>query len=102
MRRLLPLAALLFLCTDASAQGTTPLTLQQVMADPDWIGPPVEDAWWAWDGQRVQYVLKRDGASIRDTWQQPVAGDTPATRVDGADRASLDALIRAGLKELSQ
>ena len=64
MRRLLPLAALLALSAGASAQGTTPLTLQQVMADPEWIGAPVEDAWWAWDGQRVQYELKRDGSSV--------------------------------------
>jgi dipeptidyl aminopeptidase/acylaminoacyl peptidase len=91
MRRLLPLAALLALSAGASAQGTTPLTLQQVMADPDWIGAPVEDAWWAWDGQRVQYELKRDGATIRDTWQQGVDGTATAVRIDGADRANLDA-----------
>ncbi|HEX2596750.1 MAG TPA: S9 family peptidase, partial [Luteimonas sp.] len=91
MRRLLPLAALLLLSAGASAQTTAPLTLEQVMADPDWIGAPVEDAWWAWDGQRVQYQLKRDGASIRDTWQQSIDGTAPAVRVDGADRANLDA-----------
>lgn len=28
----------------AAAQGTAgKLTLEQIMADPDWIGPPVED-----------------------------------------------------------
>ena len=91
MRRLLPLAALLLLSAGASAQTAAPLTLEQVMADPDWIGAPVEDAWWAWDGQRVQYQLKRDGASIRDTWQQSIDGTAPAVRVDGADRANLDA-----------
>ena len=91
MRRLLPLAALLFLSAGTSAQGSAPLTLQQVMADPDWIGAPVGDAWWAWDGQRVQYELKRDGATIRDTWQQGADGTTTAVRVDGADRANLDA-----------
>ncbi|MEO6264199.1 MAG: prolyl oligopeptidase family serine peptidase [Luteimonas sp.] len=89
MRRLLPLAAVLFLST-AAAQPATPLTLEQVMADPDWIGSPVEDAWWAWDGQRVQYQLKRDGATIRDTWQQAIDGGV-AVKVDGAARAELDA-----------
>jgi dipeptidyl aminopeptidase/acylaminoacyl peptidase len=93
MRRFLPFAAVLFLSTTALAQAPVPptqaLTLEQVMADPDWIGPPVEDAWWAWDGQRVQYQLKREGASIRDTYEQPVDG-APARRVDGAQRAMLD------------
>jgi dipeptidyl aminopeptidase/acylaminoacyl peptidase len=74
----------------APATPATSLTLQQVMADPDWIGPPVEDAWWAWDGQRVQYALKRDGATIRDTWQQAIEGGA-AARIDGAARAGLDA-----------
>ena len=60
------------------------------MADPDWIGPPVEQAWWAWDGQRVQYQLKREGATIRDTWQQGIDGGS-AARLDGAARADLDA-----------
>ena len=90
MRLLLPIAAVLFLST-AGAQPAATLTLEQIMADPDWIGPTVEDAWWAWDGQRVQYPLKRDGATIRDTWQQSVDGKGVASRIDGAARAQLDA-----------
>nr|WP_233511781.1 S9 family peptidase [Luteimonas weifangensis] len=65
-------------------------TLAQAMADPDWIGSPVEDAWWAWDGRHVQYQRKRDGATFRDIWQQPADGGA-ASRVDGAARADLDA-----------
>ena len=76
---------------DAQPAGAAPaLTLAQAMADPDWIGPPVEDAWWSWDGKSAQYRLKRNGESIRDTWSVPVAGGAPA-RVDGAARAALDA-----------
>ena len=76
MRRLLSLAVLSFVAP-ALAQAPaapTPITLEQTMADPDWIGPAVEQAWWSWDGQRAQYTLKRAGATIRDTWQVPVAG----------------------------
>jgi len=73
---------------DAPAPAAT-LTLEQVMADPDWIGPPVESAWWAWDGRRVQYNLKREGATIRDTWQQAVDGGV-AVRLDGAARSDMD------------
>lgn len=81
----------LLLSASALAQpAATPLTLDRIMADPDWIGPPVEGAWWAWDGKRVQYNLKRDGSLVRDTWQQAIDGGS-ATRIDGAARADLDA-----------
>ncbi|MDQ3056529.1 MAG: S9 family peptidase [Pseudomonadota bacterium] len=89
IRRLLPYSALLFVSALA-AQPATPLTLGQIMADPEWIGPPVEDAWWSWDGQRAQYMLKRDGGNIRDTFQQSIAGGT-GLRLDGAARADVDA-----------
>jgi dipeptidyl aminopeptidase/acylaminoacyl peptidase len=92
MTRLPTFAALslaTLLSTAALAQPATPLTLAQVMADPDWIGNGVEDFWWAWDGRGVEYTRKRDGASIRDAWRQPLDGGA-ATRVDGAQRATLD------------
>lgn len=79
----------LFLPVVALAQDA-PLTIEQVMADPDWIGPPVEQAWWAWDGKSVQYMLKREGSLVRDTFAQPVAGGT-AQRVGDDERGSLDA-----------
>ncbi|MEL1266278.1 S9 family peptidase [Pseudoxanthomonas putridarboris] len=83
---LLPLA----LAPAALAQPATPLTLEQVMAEPDWIGPPVERAWWAWDGQRVQYELKRDASVVRDAFEQSIAGGA-AQRVADAQRGTLDA-----------
>ena len=68
-----------------------PLTLAQIMADPDWIGPPVEDYWWSWDGRHAQYMLKREGATIRDTWQVAVDGAAAPALVEDAARAGLDA-----------
>ena len=67
-----------------------PLTIEQVMADPDWIGAPVEAAWWAWDGRQVQYQLKRQGSAIRDTFQQSISGGA-AQRVGDGERDTLDA-----------
>src|SRR5690606_15590857 len=72
----------------AQAPATHP-DLHQVMADPDWIGPPVEGAWWSWDGQHAYYELKRAGSSVRDVWRQPVSGGAPV-RLDGASRATMD------------
>ncbi|RYZ72104.1 MAG: S9 family peptidase, partial [Lysobacteraceae bacterium] len=84
------LLACLTAATAAHAQEAAPLTLEQVMADPDWIGPAVEGAWWAWDGRHVQYQLKRQGSPIRDTFQQPVDGGA-ARLVDDAARSGLEA-----------
>jgi dipeptidyl aminopeptidase/acylaminoacyl peptidase len=92
MRRPLLLSCLLLAAT-ATAQPASSAPapdLAQIMADPDWIGPPVEQAWWRWDGQAADYTLKRAGSAIRDTWQQPLDGGV-AAKVDGADRADLDA-----------
>jgi dipeptidyl aminopeptidase/acylaminoacyl peptidase len=35
--------------------------LKQIMADPDWIGPPVQSAWWQLDGTAAHYRVKRPG-----------------------------------------
>jgi len=84
------LLALLPLALPGAAQAPAPLTIEQVMADPDWIGPPVEDAWWAWDGRRVQYELKRKDSAVRDTFEQPVDAGVARQVADDA-RASVDA-----------
>ena len=66
------------------------LTIEQAMADPDWIGPPVERAWWSWDGRQAQLLLKREGSPVRDTWRQPIEGGA-LHKVADAERADLDA-----------
>lgn len=55
------------------------------MANPDWIGNPVESAWWGWDSRQIYYKQKRSGSAVRDTWQ--VEG---AKRVDEKQLANLD------------
>jgi dipeptidyl aminopeptidase/acylaminoacyl peptidase len=39
------------------------------MSHPDWIGTPVETAWWSWDNKSVFYKQKRTSSQLRDTWQ---------------------------------
>ncbi|GAB3436935.1 S9 family peptidase [Massilia solisilvae] len=50
------------------AAASTPITLDQAMSNPDWIGNPTEAAWWSWDGKQVYYKQKRAGSPLRDTW----------------------------------
>ncbi|TXI51590.1 MAG: S9 family peptidase [Lysobacter sp.] len=85
-------ASALGFATPASAQDATakPLDLATIMADPDWIGNSVEQAWWSWDSRELLHLRKRDGATIRDLWRVPATGGD-ARKVDDAARASLDA-----------
>ncbi|MBB3121133.1 S9 family peptidase [Pseudoduganella violacea] len=53
----------------APVHAYTPITLDQAMSHPDWIGPPVEAAWWSWDGKQIFYKQKRPGSPLRDTYQ---------------------------------
>lgn len=50
----------------ASAQGTAELTMEQIMADPDWMGRFPEQAFWGLDGNDILFYQKREGSSIRD------------------------------------
>jgi dipeptidyl aminopeptidase/acylaminoacyl peptidase len=81
---------LLLLAGQAIAQPAERLTMDRIMADPDWIGGSVEQAWWSWDGKTAIYSRKRDAATVRDLWMVPATGGA-VVRVDDAARASLDA-----------
>lgn len=42
------------------------ISLEKIMADPDWIGPPVKEPYWSVDGRAVYYSMKRSGSPIVD------------------------------------
>ncbi|MTV37628.1 S9 family peptidase [Duganella radicis] len=67
MRFVLPLLATAIAASVQAAP--TPITLDQAMANPDWIGNPVESAWWGWDSKQVYFKQKRTGSAVRDTYQ---------------------------------
>jgi len=91
--------ALLAVLPAARAADSSPpaTTLEQTMADPDWIGPPVESMWWRWDGQSAYYLLKRKGSNLRDIWRVGIDGGAPAL-VDDAGRVDMDTagVVEAG------
>src|SRR5580700_7252375 len=75
----------------AAASAAQPsITLEKIMADPDWIGPPVRDAYWSADGRTVYYSLKRSGSPIFDLHRiDPANGKDQI--VDAAAMADADA-----------
>jgi len=93
MSRFLPLSLLLLAAAGGVHAAPTPITIEQTMADPDWIGPPVESAWWSWNGQQVEYTLKRKGSPVRDTFRLAVDGGA-AQQVADDQRGTLDAATR--------
>jgi dipeptidyl aminopeptidase/acylaminoacyl peptidase len=75
-----------------AAAEAPPLTLEQIMADPDWIGNPPENAYWADDGRSVYYERERDGtgSNPRDLYRLDFAtGRT--VKVEPAERGKADA-----------
>ncbi|MGA8277277.1 MAG: prolyl oligopeptidase family serine peptidase [Rhodanobacteraceae bacterium] len=65
------------------------ITLQQAMADPDWIGPPVEHPYWSVDGHSAYYRVKEKGTSIRDLHRVDAASGAD-TLVDPVAMANAD------------
>jgi len=76
---------------------TAPLTLEQVMADPAWIGAPVRNAYWAADGASVYYSVARGATSLVDLHRIEL-GNGQDSVVAGASMASADG---AGVVETS-
>jgi dipeptidyl aminopeptidase/acylaminoacyl peptidase len=68
-----------------------PITVEQAMADPDWIGPAVESAWWSWDGRRAYFLLKRTGSTLRDLYAVDSEGRASMAKLADHERANIDA-----------
>ena len=79
--------ALLAAALALPASASTPITLDQAMADPDWIGTPVENAWWGLDSRTVYFKQKRAGSPLRDTW---VAANGKPRLVADSELADMD------------
>jgi dipeptidyl aminopeptidase/acylaminoacyl peptidase len=92
-------AALVYL---VALPGQAALTLDQIMAEPDWIGAAVESPYWSADGGAVYYALKRAGSPVRDLHRIEAAGGadqvlaaTELAGIDGKDAVFDQARRRA-------
>lgn len=57
------------------ASAPAEVTLERIMADPDWLGNPPEDAYWADDEQSIYYSQKRPGEEAHDLVQVGLTGE---------------------------
>ncbi|MDE2461051.1 MAG: S9 family peptidase [Gammaproteobacteria bacterium] len=62
-----------------AAAGVTPgaasITLEQIMANPDWIGNPPARAYWSYNGHHIYYWQKRQGSPLSDLYAVNLAND---------------------------
>ncbi|HYG63590.1 MAG TPA: prolyl oligopeptidase family serine peptidase [Thermoanaerobaculia bacterium] len=65
------------------------VTLEQIMADQDWVGNPPENPYWADDGRAVFYQIKRRGSDIRDLYRLDLATGQSAL-IPPADLGKVD------------
>ena len=70
------LAALLLVVSGPVSAEPTP-DLQQIMANPDWIGNAPTNPWWDATGDAVYYKQKRDNEDFSDTFRLSLSASTP-------------------------
>ncbi|WP_068989258.1 S9 family peptidase [Kangiella sediminilitoris] len=73
----------------AETQKTSALTLEQVMAYPDWIGNAPESPYWSDDGQAIFYKQKMQGQDERRVWRLEL-GNNKLTAVRDAELFEID------------
>jgi dipeptidyl aminopeptidase/acylaminoacyl peptidase len=89
MIRILLAGTTALLCL-AAAPARAELTLEGIMADPDWIGSAVEAPFWSADGSAVYYRLKRKGSPLRDA-HRVALGDGKDSVLSPVEMADADA-----------
>jgi len=58
--------------------GDVEITLEQIMADPDWMGRSPQHWYWGDDDNSVFYQQKREGSPIRDLYRQTLSANSAA------------------------
>src|SRR5262249_27172555 len=74
---------------DAPAPGDD-ITLERIMADPDWIGNSPQNAYWSDDGTTIYFEKKANGAERRDLYRQGLEPGAAARAVADAERGRVD------------
>ncbi len=81
--------------------GQAPLTLEQIMADPDWSGNAPEAPLLSADGTRAYFQRKEAGKELRSLWSVPLAGG-PMEKLTPAAAAAAESAERIFSADRSQ
>ena len=58
------------------------LTLEQIMADPDWMGRQLTSAYWADDSNAVFYKQKQLGSPLSDLWTKSINDQSNGNKIE--------------------
>lgn len=64
-----------FSAAEQEVDGTV-IRLEQIMADPDWLGRQASSPYWADNSQSIFYTRKREGSPLSDLWTRGITGAT--------------------------
>lgn len=81
------------------ADSSITLTMEQIMAHPDWLGRQSESAYWSADSSRIYYQRKREGSELRDWFARPLSGSGNGEAVALAELHNIgadDAVFNSG------
>ena len=78
MRRYSLAALIALVIATPALQAAQPLDLETIMANPDWIGQPVEQPARSLDSKQLHNAPKRDGSTVRDWYGAIPTGGRPA------------------------
>ncbi|MBU1308375.1 MAG: DPP IV N-terminal domain-containing protein, partial [Gammaproteobacteria bacterium] len=76
------------------ADNSIKLTMEQIMAHPDWLGRQAESAHWAADSSQIYYQRKREGSELRDWFVRPLTAESSAD--NNAEPVALSDLHKIG------
>jgi dipeptidyl aminopeptidase/acylaminoacyl peptidase len=78
----------------AAAPAPSALTLEKIMAHPDWIGTPPESPFWGDDGKTIYFERKRTGGEVDDLYRLEIEGAKGGepVRVTDEERGRIDVM----------
>jgi dipeptidyl aminopeptidase/acylaminoacyl peptidase len=53
---------------------STSITMETIMADPDWLGREPQQSYWSDDSKSVFYSRKQQGGPLHEFWHRPLTG----------------------------
>ncbi len=87
MSRFQLIAVLLLLPRLVTADDT--VTLEKIMAHPDWLGRAPEGAYWADDGESFYYERKQEGVEANDLFESDLEGGA-VRKIEDGERGGVD------------
>ncbi|MDF2179999.1 prolyl oligopeptidase family serine peptidase [Aliiglaciecola sp. CAU 1673] len=70
------------------------IVLEQIMADPDWIGREPQNAYWALDSQHIRYQRKMAGSPVLELYQTALGTPGNGNAIDLSDLHKADNATR--------